>query len=104
MRNSYSKEELIILLDLYEKKYIEIQKDMYDKEIFELDLKKDALDIINEVTYCSTNEKYSVSQLINVIEELAYKVEDLKQDVERLKGKREEDVKYASNYCEIYEI
>ena len=104
MRNSYSKEELIILLDLYEKKYIEIQKDMYDKEIFELDLKKEALDIINEVTYCSTNEKYSVSQLINVIEELAYKVEDLKQDIETLKGKQEEDIKFASNYCEIYEI
>lgn len=104
MRNSYTKEELIILLDLYENKYIEIQKDMYDKELFELDLKKDALDIINEVTYCSTNEKYSVGQLINIIEELAYKVEDLKQDVENLKGKQENDFEFASNYFEVYEI
>lgn len=104
MRNSYTKEELMILLDLYENKYIEIQKDMYDKELFELDLKKDALDIINEVTYCSTNEKYSVGQLINIIEELAYKVEDLKQDVENLKGKQENDFEFASNYFEVYEI
>lgn len=104
MRSSYTKEELMILLDMYENNYIEIQKNMYDKELFELDLKKDALDIINEVTYCSTNEKYSVGQLIDIIEELAYKVEDLKQDVENLKGKQENDVKFASNYCEIYEI
>lgn len=104
MRNSYTKEELMILLDMYENKYIEIQKNMYDKELFELDLKKDALDIVEEVTYCSTNAKYSVGQLINVIEELAYKIEDLKQDVEILKGKKENDIKFASNYYEIYEI